>query len=63
MKKRNLEKKIAHFGWWFSRHGGNHDVWTNGKESIPIPRHNEINEYTARGILKTVKENPPLKEE
>ncbi len=31
MKRRDLEKKLAELGWRFERHGGNHDVWTNGK--------------------------------
>lgn len=44
MKRRDLEKKLAELGWRFERHGGNHDVWTNGKESEPLPRHNEIND-------------------
>ena len=62
MKRRDLEKKLAELGWYFERHGGNHDVWTNGKESEPLPRHNEINEYLAKKILKKARENPPEKE-
>ena len=34
------------------RHGGSHDVWTNGQEEEPVPRHAEINENLARKILK-----------
>lgn len=45
-------------GWWFLRHGGNHDVWTNGKETEPIPRHNEVNELLAKKILKKAKNSP-----
>lgn len=41
-------------GWRFERHGGNHDIWTNGEFNIPIPRHREVNEFTARSILKNV---------
>jgi predicted RNA binding protein YcfA (HicA-like mRNA interferase family) len=33
MKKRDIEKKLKELGWWFSRHGGGHDIWTNGKAS------------------------------
>ncbi|HDN26560.1 MAG TPA: type II toxin-antitoxin system HicA family toxin [Thioploca sp.] len=39
-------------GWWFLRHGGNHDIWTNGFGQEPIPRHNDINEKLARSILR-----------
>ena len=53
MKKRDLEKSLANLGWWFKRHGGKHDLWTNGEDEEAIPRHNEINELLAKKILKT----------
>lgn len=52
MKRTDLEKKLKALGWWFLREGGNHAVWTDGERKIPVPRHNEINEMTAKGILK-----------
>jgi len=52
MKKRDLEKALKELGWWFLCEGGSHEVWTNGRETIAIPRHNEINEKLAKGILK-----------
>lgn len=58
MKKRDLEKKLKKLGWRLHRHGSNHDVWTNGQVSEPIPRHSEINELLARKILKKAKVNP-----
>jgi mRNA interferase HicA len=61
MKKRDLEKKLSSLGWYFDRSGGNHDIWTNGEKSEPVPRHREINEMTAKAILKRAKENPPKK--
>jgi len=57
MKRRDLEKKLKSMGWIFLRHGGRHDVWTNGSREIPIPRHVEINEYTAQSIIKQTKED------
>jgi mRNA interferase HicA len=63
MKRRDLEQQLSKLGWWFSHHGGDHDRWTNGKESESIPRHREVKEYLAKKILKKAKENPPLKEE
>ena len=35
---------------------GNHEDWTNGTQKIPVPRHKEINERTAKSILKQAKE-------
>ncbi|MCB1115907.1 MAG: type II toxin-antitoxin system HicA family toxin [Chlamydiia bacterium] len=58
MKKRDLEKKLKKQGWTLSRHGSNHDVWTNGVISEPVPRHNEINELLAKKILRKAILNP-----
>ena len=43
---------LKEMGWWFLRHGGKHDVWTDGNRQEPIPRHIEINEKLARSILR-----------
>ncbi len=61
MKKTDLEKQLSKYGWKFFRHGGSHDIWTNGEKNEAVPRHREINEYTAKKILKTAQENPPKK--
>jgi hypothetical protein len=34
-------------------HGGRHDKFFVGGHSVEVPRHTEIVEYTARGILRT----------
>lgn len=34
------------------RNGGNHDIYTDGHRSEPIPRHPDINERLARNIIK-----------
>jgi mRNA interferase HicA len=52
MKRKDLENRLKKLGWWFVRHGGNHDMWTNGDRQEPIPRHSEINEKLARSILR-----------
>lgn len=44
--------KLRELGWVLVRHGARHDVWATGEHEIPVPRHNEINEYTAKGILR-----------
>jgi hypothetical protein len=33
---------------------GNHEIWRCGTTMVTIPRHVEINELTARNILKTL---------
>lgn len=52
MKRRELEKRLKKLGWHFLRHGGKHDIWTDGIRQEPIPRHAEINERLAQSILR-----------
>lgn len=52
MKRKELERKLAKAGWRLLRHGGNHDIWTDGTLEEPVPRHAEINELLARKILR-----------
>lgn len=58
MKKRELEKRLRRAGWWLDRHGGNHDIWTNGKITNQIPRHAEVDERLSRSIVKEAGNNP-----
>ena len=54
MKRKDLVRKLNNAGWTIIP-GGNHDIAKNPQYPgvrIPIPRHAEINEYTAKGILK-----------
>jgi mRNA interferase HicA len=52
MKRKEVEKRLRCAGWVLVRHGGRHDIWSDGESEIALPRHNEINEYTAKSILK-----------
>ena len=52
MKIRELIKLLEKNGWYIKRNGGNHDLYTNGKQTEPIPRHPDINERLARSIIK-----------
>lgn len=61
MKKRELEKALQELGWYLKRHGRNHDIWTNGEDSEPVPRHNEINELLAKKILNTAFKSAKLR--
>jgi mRNA interferase HicA len=55
MKRRDLEKALRDLGWWPLRSRGKHDVWTDGENVVAVPRHREINELTAKGILRKAK--------
>lgn len=37
-------------------HGGSHDKYIIGRHSVEVPRHKDIVEYTARGILRVFEE-------
>lgn len=52
MKYRLLVKKLNELGWYYKKPGGIHDIFTKDGKTIPIPRHKEINEITAKEILK-----------
>jgi mRNA interferase HicA len=50
MKKLELLRKLNRQGAVFARHGAKHDVYRQPQTSkeAAIPRHDEINEYTAK---------------
>lgn len=52
MKRRDLIKTFERNGWWFKRSGDEHDVYTDGKHIESIPRHREINEITAKKMIR-----------
>lgn len=52
MKRRDLIKKLEKAGFVFKEHGANHDTYKRGSDTEQVPRHNEINEITARKILR-----------
>lgn len=52
MKRRELIKKLEQNGFVLTRHGGNHDVYVKGTVELIVPRHREINEITAKQILR-----------
>lgn len=58
MKLRKLIKSVEENGWRFDHHGANHDIYTNGKQQIPIPRHSDVNEMLAKDIIRKTKANP-----
>lgn len=53
MKRRDLIKKLESAGYQVDRDNGNHTVYEKkGSQPVQVPRHREINENTARAILK-----------
>jgi len=54
MKRKKLLEALNDVGAIFIRHGGSHDIYENPRthEFTQVPRHSDINEYTALTILK-----------
>jgi predicted RNA binding protein YcfA (HicA-like mRNA interferase family) len=54
MKKLELLQKLREIGAVYVRHGGKHDVYMQPKtnKESAVPRHDEIDEYTAKSIIK-----------
>lgn len=51
-KRADLIKLLEKNDWYLKRNGGDHDLYTNGKDTETIPRHREIKENLARAIIK-----------
>ena len=56
MKRRDLIRKLTDAGCLFVRHGRKHDIYenTDTNKRMPVPRHREIKESTAKHILKAL---------
>lgn len=53
MKRRDLIKKLSAAGYQKDRDTGDHTVYAKpGNRPVSVPRHNEVNEITAKQILK-----------
>ena len=54
MKREKVLEKANEYGAIFVRRGKKHDIYENPRthEYTQIPRHNDINEYTAKDIIK-----------
>jgi len=58
IEKKELEKQLKRFGWLFKRQNKNCEIWTNGNDTIRVPRHNKVVEPTAKKILSNAKNHP-----
>lgn len=61
MKRRDLLRQLRRMARdrgvdYVEREGGRHSVVCVGEAMVTVPRHREINEMTARNILRTVEE-------
>lgn len=52
VKLKKLNQELSRLGWYLLRQG-KHEIWTNGIEMLAVPRHKEIDEFTAKSILRT----------
>lgn len=53
MKRRDLVKKLLAAGYKLERDSGDHTIYAKpGNRSVQVPRHKELNELTAKAILK-----------
>jgi predicted RNA binding protein YcfA (HicA-like mRNA interferase family) len=53
MKRKVLEKTLVSLKCTFYKHGGSHDAWKTQKgDFLWIPRHSEINDFTAMAIIR-----------
>lgn len=54
MKRRDLLRHLEEHGCRLLREGGSHSIWENEttRSRTAIPRHTEINDYTASKICK-----------
>jgi mRNA interferase HicA len=52
LKRRELEVRLRALGWVLERHGGRHDVWTDGERLEYVPRHADVSEQLARKIIQ-----------
>jgi predicted RNA binding protein YcfA (HicA-like mRNA interferase family) len=53
VKRKDLIKRLAKAGYTKEREGSRHTIYSNGSSSVQVPRHTEVNENTAKEILKT----------
>jgi len=53
MKRKDLIRKLEAAGFRLNRTGDHAIYEKQGSRSVQVPNHREINEYTAKAILKT----------
>lgn len=56
--KKKVRKRIKQPRLVVREARSNHDHWTNGNEKTTVPRHPDVNEMTAKSIIKKASQNP-----
>lgn len=61
MKRADLERHLRQQGCEFLREGGKHAIWWNpvNRKVSSLPRHREVNDFTARKICRDLEVPPP----
>jgi predicted RNA binding protein YcfA (HicA-like mRNA interferase family) len=61
MKRTDLEKHLRSHGCELYREGGKHAIWWNpaNRKTSTVPRHKEVNDYTAKGICRALEISVP----
>jgi mRNA interferase HicA len=61
LKRAELEKHLRVPGCQLYPEGGKHSVWWNpaNRKTSAVPRHREINDYTARSICRSLEVPEP----
>lgn len=54
MKRKDVIRRIKELGAVLDREGGEHSIYRNLRtgQLVPVPRHAEINELTAKKIIR-----------
>lgn len=54
MKRKELVRRLTELGAVLHREGGEHTIYKNPRTGllIAVPRHAEVNEHTAKAILR-----------
>ncbi|MDY6950638.1 MAG: type II toxin-antitoxin system HicA family toxin [Thermodesulfobacteriota bacterium] len=52
VKRRDLVGHLEKNGFYSLREGGNHSIYTNGTEVVPVKRHRRLDRITANEICK-----------
>lgn len=57
MKYRDLIRRLKNLGYSFLREGTNHEMWSDGKYKVAVPRHNKVSMPLAMRILSKARKN------
>jgi hypothetical protein len=50
------QARAGNVEWRLVREGRQHEIWQCGTTRVSVPRHREVNNYTAEAIMKDLEE-------